>query len=57
MLIDGLLLLMQLHGYQHTVYSDDFTLNQDEHHHAHEDMQQESSPLANYLKIVSTRFE
>ncbi len=49
-LIGGLLLLMQLHGYQHTVYSADFPLNQDEHHHAHEDMQQEPSPLASYPK-------
>ena len=33
-----LLFLMQLHGYQHTQYADDFPLNTDEHHHIHEDM-------------------
>ena len=50
MLAGGLILLMQLHGYQHTAYSDDFPLNQDDHHHTHEDMQRESSPLSNYPK-------
>ena len=33
-----LLLLMQLHGYQHTRFADDFPLNKDEHFHIHEDM-------------------
>jgi hypothetical protein len=33
-----LLLLMQLHGYQHTQFADDFPLNKDEHFHIHEDM-------------------
>jgi hypothetical protein len=33
-----LLLLMQLHGYQHTQFADDFPLNKDEHFHVHEDM-------------------
>lgn len=50
MLAGGLLLLMQLHGYQHSKYADDFPLNQDDHHHIHEDMQRESSPLSNYPK-------
>lgn len=50
MLAGGLLLLMQLHGYQHTAYSDDFPLNQDDHHHTHEDIQRASSPLSNYPK-------
>ena len=35
----GLLLLMQLHGYQHSAYSDDFPLNKDDHHHTHKDME------------------
>lgn len=48
MLLGGLLLLMQLHGYQHTQYSDDFPLNADDHSHIHEDMEAQSSPLSNY---------
>ena len=35
-----LLLMMQLHGYQHTRFADDFPLNKDEHFHIHEDMEQ-----------------
>ncbi|MES2674914.1 MAG: HupE/UreJ family protein [Pseudomonadota bacterium] len=46
----GLLLLMQLHGFQHTQFPDDFPLNADDHHHAHEDMKGASSPLADYPK-------
>lgn len=34
-----LLLLMQLHGYQHTRFADDFPLNKDEHFELHEDME------------------
>jgi hypothetical protein len=47
-----MLLLMQLHGYQHTAYSDDFPLNKDDHHHVHEDMNAEDQPsaLENYGK-------
>jgi hypothetical protein len=33
-----LLLLMQMHGYQHTQFPDTFPLNKDEHFHVHEDM-------------------
>ncbi len=33
-----LLLLMQLHSYQHTRYPEHFPLNKDEHFHVHEDM-------------------
>lgn len=55
MLVGGLLLLMQLHGYQHTAYSDDFPLNQDDHHHTHEDMLRESSPLSNYTKKLDLK--
>ncbi|WP_019530864.1 HupE/UreJ family protein [Dasania marina] len=48
MLLGGLLLLMQLHGYQHTQYPDDFPLNADDHSHIHEDMEAQSSPLTAY---------
>lgn len=47
-LVGGLLLLMQLHGYQHTQHSDDFPLNADDHSHIHEDIAKKSSPLTNY---------
>lgn len=33
-----LLLVMQLHGYQHTRHVDEFPLNKDEHYHIHEQM-------------------
>ncbi len=49
----GLLLLMQLHGFQHTQYPDDFPLNVDDHHHIHENMERtgkKSSPLTDYPK-------
>ena len=35
MLLGALLLLMQLHGYQHTQYPDDFPLNTDDQAHIH----------------------
>jgi hypothetical protein len=38
MIAGFLLLLMQLHGYQHTRYSEDFPMNKDDHFHIHEDM-------------------
>ena len=34
-----LLLLMQLHGYQHSRFTDDFPLNKDEHFHIHSEME------------------
>ena len=34
-----LLLLMQLHGYQHTRFADEFPLNKDEHFQIHENME------------------
>ena len=49
----GLLLLMQLHGFQHTQYPDDFPLNADDHHHIHENMEstgEKPSPLTHYPK-------
>ena len=48
MLTGGLLLLMQLHGFQHTQYPDDFPLNRDDHQHVHEDMEDNKAPLSNY---------
>lgn len=33
-----LLLLMQLHGYQHTSHPEEYPLNKDDHAHVHEDM-------------------
>lgn len=38
MVTGALLLLMQLHGYQHSQYPEDYPLNKDEHYHVHEDM-------------------
>ncbi|RZA01645.1 MAG: HupE/UreJ family protein, partial [Moraxellaceae bacterium] len=38
----GLLFLSQMHGFQHSYYTDEFPLNRDDHAHAHEDMQGES---------------
>lgn len=40
----GLLLLMQLHGYLHTSYPDDYPLNQDDHSHVHKGMDAVSKP-------------
>ncbi|MCW8830357.1 MAG: HupE/UreJ family protein [Gammaproteobacteria bacterium] len=46
MLVGGLLLLMQLHGYQHSAYTDSFPLNKDDHSHIHEDMAAAEAPAA-----------
>jgi hypothetical protein len=48
MFVGVLLFLMQLHGYQHTRYPDDFPLNKDDHYHVHADMAApaEPAPLA-----------
>lgn len=53
MFVGALLLLMQLHGYQHTQYPDDFPLNADDHHHIHEDMAKEESALSKYPKRLN----
>lgn len=55
MLVGGLLLLMQLHGYQHSAYSDDYPLNKDDHSHVHEDMKAAKTPvvLKGYQSPVS----
>ncbi|MFT7559246.1 MAG: hypothetical protein ACI93R_001151 [Flavobacteriales bacterium] len=52
MILGGLLLLMQLHGYQHTQYPDDFPLNSDDHSHIHADMDARKSPLDGYQKPI-----
>lgn len=39
--LGGLLLLMQLHGYQHDKYADDFGFNKDGHIHHHQDLDEE----------------
>jgi hypothetical protein len=39
-----LLLLMQLHGYQHTRFMDDFPINKDEHFQIHENMERNRDP-------------
>ncbi len=57
MIAGALLLLMQLHGYQHSVFSDEFPINKDDHHHAHEDMDNTAKPnsstLENYPRRVN----
>jgi hypothetical protein len=53
MLLGGLLLLMQLHGYQHSQFPDDFPLNADDHSHIHEDMEVNASPLTNYPRTLN----
>jgi len=42
MFADFMLLLMQLHGYTHTVNEEDFGFNRDAHEHVHEHMQKSS---------------
>lgn len=46
MALGGILLLMQLHAYQHTSFSDEFPLNRDDHFHAHEETHKTSSSTA-----------
>ena len=46
MLVGGLLFMMQLHGYQHSAYSDNYPLNKDDHSHVHADMASAMTPVA-----------
>jgi hypothetical protein len=46
MALGVLLMVMQLHSYQHSIYSDEFPLNKDDHYHVHEDMQAAKTPAA-----------
>ena len=57
MMAGALLLLMQLHGYQHTQHSDEFPLNKDDHHHVHEDIEAMQSPLSTYEKKLNLDFD
>jgi uncharacterized membrane protein len=41
MFIGMLLFLMQLHGYTHTKYAEEFPISRDDHSHAHADMDEE----------------
>lgn len=57
MFAGGFLFLMQMHGYQHNQYPDDFPLNKDDHHHVHEDMRTGESSLEDYprkLQMLQT---
>jgi hypothetical protein len=45
-----LLLLMQLHGYQHTSHPDEYPLNKDDHAHVHEDMAASKNPAPSVLQ-------
>lgn len=44
MVAGALLLLMQLHGYQHTRFTDEFPLNKDEHFELHQNMERSRDP-------------
>lgn len=44
MFVGMLLFLMQLHGYIHTKYAEDFPISKDYHYHAHQAMDEEISP-------------
>ena len=46
-----LLLLMQLHGYQHTSHSEEYPINKDDHAHIHEDWQAEQTRIIEDLKV------
>jgi hypothetical protein len=50
MALGALLLLMQLHSYQHAEYADEFPLNKDDHSHVHDDMRKAESGLSGYKK-------
>ena len=53
MIAGSLLFLMQLHGYQHTQYADDFPLNEDDHYHIHQDLQRQVLPLLSEPKTLN----
>jgi hypothetical protein len=44
MIIGSLLFLLQLHGYQHSNFSDDFPLNRDDHSHVHQELDSKAIP-------------
>ena len=51
-----LLLMMQLHGYQHSVFVEEFPFDSDGHLHAHEDMDEADapSPLDSYPRRIGS---
>lgn len=57
MFLGLLLLLMQLHGYQHSQFPDDFPLNTDDHTHIHEDLEAQELPLSAYPKKLNFKAE
>jgi hydrogenase/urease accessory protein HupE len=57
MILGALLLLMQLHSYQHSEYADDFPLNKDDHSHVHADMRKAESGLSGYKKQFNFKQE
>jgi len=57
MAVGALLLMFQLHGYQHTAFAEDFPISRDDHFHAHaeKDNAEAPAPLEGYqrrLKIT-----
>ena len=48
MLAGFFLLNMQLHGYQHSTFIDEFPFNEDEHSHIHEDWSYETGTMDNH---------
>ena len=52
MFIGFMLFLMQLHGYQHSIYSEEFPLNKDDHAHIHQDLETSASGRSE-SKVVS----
>ncbi|MDA0782841.1 MAG: HupE/UreJ family protein [Rickettsiales bacterium] len=49
-IVGFLLLLMQLHGYEHTKYPDDYPLNKDDHYHVHKEMDAANAPKPSALE-------
>lgn len=48
MTLGALLFLMQMHGYQHSQFPDEYPINADDHAHIHEDMESAAPPLSLY---------
>jgi hypothetical protein len=50
LVIAGMLLLFQRHGYSHTAYADDLGLARDQHLHHHEDLERFNRGMGTSLK-------
>jgi hypothetical protein len=48
-----LLMMMQLHGYQHTQFAEDFPLNKDEHFQLHQDMDSSRDPAPDATAVAN----